>query len=260
MITQRRRTAGIRLVYSDTQVHVDPGPGALVYSNVCDLSPQKLSGLIVTHGHPDHYSDAEVFIEAMTGGGRNKRGVLAAPRSVLSGNSEVGPSISKYHRGLTEELELLKPGKSFNIVDLEFQAVKARHSDPDTVGIVMDVPGLGKIGYTSDTGYLPDIVEEYEGLRLLILCCMWPRGRDIKMHLNSDDTIKILKEAKPGCALLTHFGMRMLNADPDKEAKYIEEETGIPTVSAVDGLKLVMEKEIRFFEPNKNRLRRKVEY
>ncbi|MCJ7731677.1 MBL fold metallo-hydrolase, partial [Candidatus Bathyarchaeota archaeon] len=83
MTSQMRRTAGIRLSEGKTQVHIDPGPGALVFSNWAGLSPEKLDGLIVTHCHPDHYTDAEVFIEAMTRGTMAKRGVLAASKSVL---------------------------------------------------------------------------------------------------------------------------------------------------------------------------------
>src|SRR3972149_10420786 len=92
MVTQQRRTAGIRLVHGSTQVHIDPGPGALVFSNWAGLSPQKLDAVVVTHCHPDHYGDAEVFIEAMSHGTTRKRGILAAPTSVLRGGGGGGPS------------------------------------------------------------------------------------------------------------------------------------------------------------------------
>lgn len=259
MITQRRRTAGIRLIHEDTQVHIDPGPGALVYSNMADLSPQKISGLIVTHGHPDHYSDAEVFIEAMTRGGRDHRGVLAAPRSVLSGNQKVGPSLSRYHREMPERVETLKPGKRFMVGEMAFTAVKAKHSDPDTVGFVLDVPDVGRLGYTSDTGYFPGMEEQYSDLRLLILCTMWPRGMEIQKHLNSDDTLKILIGVEPACSLLTHFGMRMLDAEPKEEALYIEEQSKVPTIAAVDGLTVVLGEEIRFLEPEDGGENRRIE-
>ena len=81
MCTQRRRTAGIRLVLGKTQVHLDPGPGALVHSIYADLTPMRLDGVVVTHCHPDHYTDAEVLVEAMTGGTTRRGGVLAASRS-----------------------------------------------------------------------------------------------------------------------------------------------------------------------------------
>ena len=112
MTSQIRRTAGIRITEDDSQVHIDPGPGALVFSNWARLNPSKLDGLIVTHCHPDHYTDVEVFIEAMTQGTRAKRGVLAATKSVLRGASGIGPCISGYHQGLVRDLIELYEGSS----------------------------------------------------------------------------------------------------------------------------------------------------
>ncbi|MFZ0966093.1 MAG: MBL fold metallo-hydrolase, partial [Candidatus Bathyarchaeia archaeon] len=96
-ITQKRRTAGIRIISEGLNLHLDPGPGALVHSINEGLDPQKLNAVIVSHCHPDHYTDAEVLIEAMTRGMTRKRGVLVASKSVLSGTDICEASISKYH-------------------------------------------------------------------------------------------------------------------------------------------------------------------
>ncbi|MCW4048483.1 MAG: MBL fold metallo-hydrolase [Candidatus Bathyarchaeota archaeon] len=252
MSTQRRRTAGIRLVHGSTQVHLDPGPGALVFSNWAGLSPQKLDAVAVTHCHPDHYSDAEVFIEAMTHGATRKKGLLAATRSVLYGVDNVGPSISKYHRGMVSDIVELEPNIGFNVDDLGFTAVEARHSDPTSVGLRLSVPELGEMGYTSDTGYFPELCNSYRNLKLLVLCVMWPRDNHLNIHLNTDDALKLLEESQPKCAVLTHFGMRMLNADPEKEAIYLSEETGVPVIAARDGLKVMMGDQISFIGPRKS--------
>lgn len=251
MITQRRRTAGIRLVQGETDVHIDPGPGTVVFSNWARLSPQKLDAVVVTHCHPDHYTDAEVLIEAMTHGTKSRRGVLAASKSVLYGNEECDKSISTYHQELVKAVELLTPGHEFMVDDLRFEAVVAKHSDSDTVGLRAEAPDIGSIGYTSDTAYLPELGEAYEGLRLLVLCTMWPRGNPLKFHLCTDDALRIMEESRPRCVVLTHFGMKMLNADPDAEAKYLEDETGIPTVAARDGLLVVLGDKIETRGPRK---------
>jgi len=252
MITQRRRTAGIRLVHGDTHVHIDPGPGAIVYSNWARLRPQKLDGIIVTHCHPDHYTDAEVLIEAMTHGTKDKRGVLAAPASVLQGNDHYDPSISTYHQNLGEAIEPLHPGHTFNIEEIQFEAVKALHTDPETAGFIAKTPEAGTIGYTSDTAHFPQIGEIYQGVRLLTICTMWPRNNPLKYHLCTDDTLKIIEEARPECAILTHFGMKMLNADPEKEAAYLEEKTGIPVIASKDGMEIVLSERIEVRSPRKS--------
>ncbi|PIX31699.1 MBL fold metallo-hydrolase, partial [Candidatus Bathyarchaeota archaeon CG_4_8_14_3_um_filter_42_8] len=40
-ITQKRRTAGIRIISEGLNLHLDPGPGALVHSINEGLDPQK---------------------------------------------------------------------------------------------------------------------------------------------------------------------------------------------------------------------------
>jgi phosphoribosyl 1,2-cyclic phosphodiesterase len=251
MITQLRRTAGIRFVYGDTDIHIDPGPGATVFSNWARLNPQKLDAVVVTHSHPDHYTDAEVLIEAMTHGTKDRRGVLAASKSVLYGNDVCEKSISNYHQGMVGSLESLEPGYSFSVDEIDFRAVEARHSDPETIGLRAEVPGVGSMGYTSDTAFIPSLIENYRGLRLLILCVLRPRGYPLRYHLCTDDVLRVLEGVKPRCAVITHFGMMMLRADPEVEASYIEEVSGIPTVAAKDGMKIVLDEIIEVKGPRK---------
>jgi len=251
MITQRRRTAGIRLVHGETQVHIDPGPGALVFSNWARLSPQSLDGVVVTHCHPDHYTDAEVLIEAMSRGTRQKRGVLAAPRSVLKGNDDYDASISNYHQELPATIETMGIGTSFEIGSLSFESVEARHSEKDGVGLRFSASDLGVVGYTSDTGYFEGLGDIYGGVRLLIACMMWPRNEHLRYHLATDEVLEIIESAKPGCVVLTHFGMKTISASPEEEASYLEAESGVPVVAARDGMKVVVGEGIEVIGPRK---------
>jgi phosphoribosyl 1,2-cyclic phosphodiesterase len=234
-ITQRRRTAGIRVMSDILNLHLDPGPGALVHSINEGLNPQKLNAVIVSHSHPDHYTDAEVMIEAMTRGMTRKHGVLAAARSVLEGNSVVEASISKYHQQMVEQKIEALPQVKFRIADISVSATEARHSDPDAVGFRFATE-FGDFAYTTDTEYFEDIAKYYQGLKLLILCDMRPSGKPWKGHMTTDDAIKIIEETHPQQAVLTHLGMSMIFQGPAKEAKLIEERTSTPTVAAVDGM------------------------
>ncbi|MBS7620124.1 MBL fold metallo-hydrolase [Candidatus Bathyarchaeota archaeon] len=251
MVSQTRRTGGLRIIHDDVQIHIDPGPGALVFSNWAGLSPQRLNAVIVTHCHPDHYGDAEVFIEAMSHGTKQRRGIIAAPRSVLYGSETCGPSISAYHQKLVESVELLRSNASLHIGNLKITAVEARHSDPDTVGLRIETPSLGSVGYTSDTGYFPELGGLYRDLRLLILCTMRPRSQPLEFHLSTDEALEVIRAAQPKCAVLTHFGMMMLKVNPETEAKYLEDETGVPTISARDGLEIALNKSIEASGPGK---------
>jgi phosphoribosyl 1,2-cyclic phosphodiesterase len=217
-------------------LHLDPGPGALVYSINEGLNPQKLGAVFVTHCHPDHYTDAEVLIEAMTRGMTQKHGTLVADRSVLRGSSACGPSISKYHQRMTEQAIEAVPDMKFRLSGMNVSVTEARHTDPEAVGFRFETSELGDFAYTSDTEYFEGIDKYYKGVRLLMLCVMRPAGKPWKGHMTTDDAIKIVEETHPEQAVLTHLGMQMLFRGPEKEAKLIEEKTGVATVAAVDGM------------------------
>lgn len=242
-ITQKRRTGGIRILNDKFNIHLDPGPGALVYSLEAGLDPQKINGLIVSHCHPDHSNDAEILIEAMTRGMTRKRGMLAAARSVLGGNQQCESSISNYHQHIPEQVLEARPGTSFNIYGLNVSATEARHTDPDTVGFRFET-NFGDFAYTSDSEYFEGMGKPYVGVRLLFLCVMRPAGSPWKGHMTSDDAVKIIAEAKPELAVLTHLGMQMIFKGPANEAKLIQQKTGIPTVAASDNMHIFVGEEI----------------
>jgi len=237
-ITQKRRTAGIRIITESLNLHLDPGPGALVHSINMGLDPQKLTAVFVSHCHPDHYTDAEVLIEAMTRGMTRKRGILAAAKSVLAGNEVCEPSISKYHQQMPEQKFEAVHGLEFRVADLNVLVTEARHTDPDTVGFRFETKEFGDFAYTSDTEYFEGIGKYYKGVRLLLLCVMRPSGKPWKGHMTTEDAIKIIEEASPEKAVLTHFGMQMIFKGPAREARFIEEKTGVPTIAATDGMRI----------------------
>jgi len=250
-ITQKRKTGGIRILSETLNMHLDPGPGALIYSLDMGLDPQKVTAVLVSHSHPDHYNDAEVFVEAMTRGMTKKRGVLAASHSVLLGNEVCEPSISRYHQQMPERVVEAKPGVAFTVGDMKILTTEARHTDPDAVGFRLETRKVGDFAYTSDTEFFEGVGKPYEGVRLLLLCVMRPSGKPWKGHMTTNDAIKIVEETLPEMAIITHFGMQMIFKGPAHEARLIEQKTGIPTVAAVDGMRINVSEEIQLRMPKK---------
>lgn len=245
MITQRRRTAGIRLLSENVNIHLDPGPSALIHSVNMELDPQKIRSVLVSHAHPDHYTDAEVLVEAMTRGMTRKGGLLAASHSALYGNEKCGPAISRYHQQMPKEVIEAKPGVAFKIGDVNITATEAVHSDPDTVGFRFEMSDVGDVGYTSDTEFFDGIGEFYRGVRVLLLCLLRPSGKPWKGHMTTEDAIRIVEEADPELAVITHFGMKMIFAGPRREAERIEKESGVRTVAARDGMHIWVGEEVK---------------
>lgn len=242
-ITQKRKTGGFRLISKDLNLHVDPGPGALIYSLEAGLNPQKIKAVLVSHRHPDHYANAEVLVEAMTRGMLKKRGFIAAPPNILNGNIKTGPAISTYHQSMVENVLILKPGVNFKVAKTKIITTEAKHTDPETVGFRFEIPGVGDIGYTADTEYFEGIEKEYRGVRILIISVMRPTGSPWIGHMTPKEAAKIIDTVKPELAVATHFGMKMIFSGPAYEVKTIQDTTGVSTVAAFDGMRLQIEDE-----------------
>ncbi len=235
MTTQMRATAGFR-VHSNLNIHVDPGPGALVRSFDNNLNPRNLDVIIVTHAHPDHCNDVNVLIEAMTQGASVRRGYVLASESVVNGIEDRFPVITKYHAGLCNVFSL-KEGESIEIKDIKFEATKCKHEDPTTIGIKIYLKDV-ILGYTSDTEYFPELASQFSNVDVLIINVMRPNARRIKFHLCTEDVIKILSEIKPKLVIIQHFGLAMLRANPEREARIIEEKTRVRTMAAKDRMQI----------------------
>lgn len=243
-ITQKRRTGGIRLISDKVNIHIDPGPGALVYSLEMGLDPRKINAIFVSHSHLDHANDAEPLIEAMSEGTVKKRGVLVASRSVLRGNEVCEKSISSYHQAMPERVIEATVGSSFELNGIGVSVCRAVHSDPDTVGFRFDIKDFGSFAYMPDSEYFSDVSKFYSGLRLIILSVLRPSGEPWEGHMTTDDAIRIIEDVRPKMAIITHFGMQMIYRGPEREAELIERKTGVPTRAALDGMRVSLGREI----------------
>ncbi|MFH1683516.1 MAG: MBL fold metallo-hydrolase, partial [Candidatus Margulisiibacteriota bacterium] len=118
---QLRASGGIWLSLDGTNILIDPGPGCLVrcFSAEPKLDPTKLDGIVLSHKHLDHAADINVMIEAMTIGGKEKRGVVLAPADSLSGDD---PIIYKYLRSYLNEIMTLDEKKDYKLGNITIRS------------------------------------------------------------------------------------------------------------------------------------------
>lgn len=253
-ISQRRMTGGFRIDnLNGENLHVDPGPGALVRTYQFGLNPRNLDGIFVSHTHTDHYTDAEILIEAMTRGMTKNKGTIIGCESVLKGFEEFGPCISNYHKSKSKIICLdYKSKKSFS--NSALRGTKTIHGDPKGVGFFIDTGNI-KIAYTSDTEYFDTLHEYHEGADILIGSVLRPRDETIRGHMCTKDFEKLVSEVNPKLSIMTHFGLKMINANPFDEAKKITKETDIKTLAAYDGMKI----DINFKDPSCSKVSRFIE-
>jgi phosphoribosyl 1,2-cyclic phosphodiesterase len=234
--TQIRATGGLWFNFKNTNLYIDPGPGAVVRIRDSEehLDPDSLDGILITHKHLDHANDVNIMIEAMTNGGFKKKGVLFCPEDALDGDTVV----LKYVRKYLDRVVFLKEKESYDLKDVQFDA-PVQHVHPvETYGIIFRLNKT--IGLISDTRYFDGLPDFYQTDYLIVnvLRIAPIEKQDIVDHLAVNDFVKIVKQVKPEIAIMTHFGMNMIKENPDLLAEKLREETGINIIAAYDGMKL----------------------
>ncbi len=236
-ITQKRMTGGFRIDdINGKNIHVDPGPGALVRSYQFGLNPLNLDWVMVSHSHTDHYSDAEVLLEAITRGMTRKKGTIIGSRSVIEGYKKWGPCISKYHLS-KPKVVIMEPGDEKKFGKIGVKATKTIHGDPKGVGFQFKYENF-TLSYTSDTEYFEELQREHKGADVLIASVIRAGNERIRGHMCADDFGALVDGVSPKLAVMTHLGMKFITDNPEGEARRITEETGIKTIAARDGMRL----------------------
>ena len=243
-IYQTRSTGGLILDTSGKRMHIDPGPGALTNMSRMCIDPTRTDAILVSHCHPDHYSDAEVLIEGMCKGGVSKRGELVGSVSVMDGYEGLGPRLTPYHFRMVSSHRTARPGDSFSVCGIRTDIISSAHSDATAVGFKFHTAD-GIVTYVCDTELKESVVKDAAGSRILILPVTRPTKARIRCHLCTEDVISFANSVRPDLILFNHMGVRIVQEGPEKEAAYVQRETGVRTVAAGDLMKVTAGKSIR---------------
>lgn len=237
---QLRASGGIVLRIDDLQFHLDPGPGALVKAREFGISAQHTTAIVVSHNHLNHCNDLNAVIEAMTHAGLEHRGVILASKSVLQVMDDSHPILTKYHQNLVEKIIPMEKNHKVGIELIEIHALAADHTDPTAIGFKFFCPKF-TLSYTGDTALTPELLEQLSGTDILILNVPYLGNKAEGKNLDTESAIKIVSAVRPRVAIMSHFGLEMLKADPLNEAREVQRITGVQTIAAKDGLSIVAE-------------------
>ncbi len=232
--TQLRHSGGLVWTLGGVTIWVDPGPGALVRALASrpKVDPARTDVLVVTHRHLDHSGDATAVVEAMTKGGFGRRGTLLAPRDAL----ETEPVVFRYAQPFVARRGVLAEGSRHALgPGVTLETPLAHDHGVETYGYRLSAPGFAA-AHVVDTFWLDALPEAYAGVDLLVVNTTREKGRDRRyLHLGADDAELLVREIRPKLAVLTHLGMQLVRARPERIALAISERTGVPTLAARDG-------------------------
>ena len=230
--------------FGTTQIHVDPGPGALVraLSYVPPCNPRDLSGIVLSHKHLDHSNDVNVMIEAMTSGGFRRRGVLLAPHDALHGEPVVFP----YAQRFVDRVEIATERNGpYHIGEVEVHTSIRHVHAVETYGLHFRYDAR-TVSYLPCGRYFEGLAEDYRKHQpdLLIINVLRYRDSMDVDHLTFDQAREVIGLIGPRVAVLQHFGTKMLEQDPVRLARELEDDLGIRTIAAYDNMLLDVETEV----------------
>lgn len=229
---------------NDTQIHVDPGPGALVraLSHVPPCNPRELDGIVLSHKHLDHAGDVNVMIEAMTSGGFRRRGTLLAPNDALEGEAVVFP----YAQRFVDRVEIAKERSGpYRIGGVEIRTSVRHVHAVETYGLHFKTPGF-TVSYLPCGKYFEGLAADYASHRpdvLVINVLRYRDGMDVD-HLTFDHAREIVEEIAAPVTVMQHFGTKMLEQDPARLAQELEDAMQRRVIAAYDGMRLDIETEV----------------
>lgn len=240
---QFRASGGMWMRFGETQIHVDPGPGALVraLSTVPPCNPRELAGIALSHKHLDHANDVNVMIEAMTSGGFVRRGVLFAPQDALQGEPVVFP----YAQRFVERIEVAaENGGPYTIGEVEIHSSVRHVHAVETYGMHFRYGGM-TLSYLPCGRYFEGLTESYAQFKpdvLILNVLRYEDAMDVD-HLTFTQAKHVIAGVRPRVAVMQHFGTKMLERDPARLAREAEDELAIRTIAAYDGYRLDAETE-----------------
>ena len=269
VIGQRRRTGGIWLNLAGSAIAIDPGPGAAFHAARAHLDTRRLDGVLISHGHTDHYLGAGALIEGMCRGMATRKGILAMPaealREGLVGRFHRGEDPSPWYRG-GPEVVTWREGHPVSVGKVQATPFKVEHG-PENYGFMLRGGGR-TIAYSSDASFvlsyrdgdgvlrhvrqgeslsLPsEIVDVREELVAAI------RGADLAIlnvsffwqhahrHLTAVGAAELLRRSGVAQAVISHFDASAA-PDADAIAAFVAEASGAGVVAARDGMRISLE-------------------
>jgi phosphoribosyl 1,2-cyclic phosphodiesterase len=224
---QLAASGGLYLEDGNTRISLDPGPGAVVQYAKRKVDLTKLDAIVLSHRHLDHSGDVNVMVEGMTEGGFSRRGRLFCPGDALDSD----PVVLNYLRRFPEEIVRLEPETSYSVNGLTFTTSPRHVHQSETYGFRFG----DRLGWVTDSQYYDGIAEQHKAdvmvIHLVLMQC-----RAELPHLCLDDAERIIRDAKPRLAILTHYGMTVWRAHPWELAAGLTQKLGIEVKAARDGM------------------------
>lgn len=167
----------------------------------------ELDMVIITHLHPDHYSDIYCLRQAIGGaiksGRRQQPVILYVPEEPSALAEEIREWTDIFN--IASLSEAMAHENDFNLFQLDF--FRTKH-EPETYGLRISQGGQPMFAYTSDTGWYSGLIQECAGVRLLLAEASLKEHELQTLgdrHMTAGQAGMLAQAADAGKLILTHF-------------------------------------------------------
>jgi L-ascorbate metabolism protein UlaG (beta-lactamase superfamily) len=168
----------------------------------CPVAELQPDALLITHDHLDHF-DAETVAAIMQSAPSCK---LIGPSSVMKHAGQLGLAAAR--------LTPLASGEPVRLGSITITATPARHSDPSSVGLLVQVENIW-LWFSGDTLYFPELAPQVLHLagRPPDIACVCINGK--LNNMSAAEAVQLMARLQPRLAVPAHYGMFAENtADP----------------------------------------------
>ena len=232
---QLRSSGGMIIQVMDSQIHIDPGPGAIARAYDYGINLRNSISVLVSNNYLNNAAELNSVISAMSLGGLDRKGVVITSKSAYEGTLEMDPMLNKFYKNFLEKDIILESGKRVGLNELEINATRTSNNDEHAIGFKIITPKFS-MGYTSDTDYIKNLGEDFKGVDIMVFKCTCTQESKYYGNLSPDDIIKMMPVIKPKLSIITGFGIKMHHSDVLNQARKIQKETGVQTIAASDGM------------------------
>ena len=232
--TAGRPASGYLVSTFDTTLWLDAGPGT--YLSLCgEMDPRDLSGVFLSHRHPDHCTDVFALYHALAYGDHRVPPIpvlcpegLADHLGKLVGGSSAWRSVFDF--------VTLATGETFPLGSMEIAVVRTNHPPPT---LAPRITSAGRsFTYTADTGPCEELESHASGTDLLLAEASLgsPRTSDsFPHHMTGSEAGSMACRAGVRRLMLTHIAPYV---DPQRTVMEAESEFDGTVSIAVPGARV----------------------
>lgn len=244
-VVQGLPSGGFLLRCGGRTLIVDPGANSFAFLRRCGVNPYEITDVAATHAHNDHVGDLSLAVSAALSagfGGTSDAGIVVCPalvdysteQATHNGFTLPAFAFSQYVTALSLSERTAKgpDGREIQAMPsvelsggITIRATPAEHGTIEAIGFTIETP-YGRIGYSGDTGYFPELEAHLRGVSVLWLNIntlglrhfrdtgerSTTASEPVQNHLGYEGVCRLIDAIRPKTAIISHFGAQLLDS------------------------------------------------